>query len=1121
MPIDQALDSDVGEFCRSLERQAVRLWVEDESLCFDGPQAAFSDLVMAALKRRKAEVIAHLQSRALSKPLRRVDDTHLPLSPMQQRLWFLDQLEGPSSVYNICGAYRLRGALSVSRLQDAFALVVARHEALRTVFAAESGVPRQVILPEVVVSIEERQLADQSNLIRELQSFYEREFTLDGGQANRPLVAAALWQCGQDDFVFAVSLHHAIADGWSCQILMQEVQQAYVGEVGQLPELALQYADYAIWQERWCESADYQRELGYWKQQLAGIPELLELPTTRPRPNAQSFSGDSLEFVIPEHLLREIAQLAQSHGASNFMVLAAGLSVLLARYSKSDDIVLGVPVANRPFQELEQCIGFFANTVLLRSSITAGACFGELLAQVKQSAISAFDHQSFPLERLVEELKPKRSLSYNPLFQVLFDYQTIRQNGVVQAGGLTLEPIAASRTRTMMDLSFALEEINAEIRGVVTFSTDLFDASFIAQLCQDYVALLQALCRQPQADVLAVDFLSAQLRNKLLYQWNQQLQLDVPAVCLHELIEAQVARTPEAIALKFGEQRLSYQELDQQANALAARLITAGVTPGMFVGVCMYRSLELVVSLLAVLKSGGVYVPLDPEYPAERLGFMVADAGAAVVLVHDASCAVLPYSEATLVFADREVAASEVKPDVALSPSSLAYMIYTSGSTGKPKGAMNTHAGVVNRLWWMQAEYQLDASDVVLQKTPFSFDVSVWEFFWPLIAGAKLVIATPGGHKDSGYLVRTICQESVTTLHFVPSMLQIFLATPQLEQCASLRRVICSGEALPKPLEQLFFQKLTCELHNLYGPTEAAIDVTYWQCRRDCPRTSVPIGKPIANIQTYILDDYLQPVPVGVIGELYLGGIGVGRGYHNRPELTAEKFLIDPFVGNSPSPLYRTGDLARFDDDGVIEYLGRCDSQVKLNGFRIELGEIEAVLLRQSQLKEAAVVVKDYNGAAQLVAYCVSVTAEPVDETELKAMLLRELPEFMVPKFFVWLAAMPLSANGKLARNVLPEVEFGSRPVREFVAPQSAMEVQVAAAWSAALHCSSVGRTDDFFELGGHSLLASLMVARLSQQLGVNVAVRLLFEYPVLENFAAQFELLVGSDDAEEEEVVL
>ena len=700
-------------------------------------------------------------------------------------------------------------------------------------------------------------------------------------------------------------------------------------------------------------------------------------------------------------------------------------------------------------------------------------------------------HQDLPFEKLVEELQPVRDLSRSPLFQVMFVLQNApREN--LELPGLTLSQLASGNKTAKFDLTMFVTEGRRGLLVSLEYNTDLFEAATIERMLGHFQTVLESVVADPEQRVSNCALMPVAEKEQLLVEWNDTAVDYGPAQTLDQLISAQVARTPDNVAVIFEDEPLTYAELDRRADALAIELQRRGVAPDVMVGICMERSVELVVALVAVLKAGGAYVPLDPGYPRERLQFMVEDAKPAVVLTR----------ESVLAFEEGDNLASSFAPS-RLCASNLAYVIYTSGSTGRPKGAMNTHAGIVNRLLWMQNQYRLTAADCVLQKTPFSFDVSVWEFFWPLITGARLILAKPGGHQDPNYLAQLIAREQVTTMHFVPSMLQAFLATAELSQCASLKHVICSGEALSSEVQQRFHETMNAELHNLYGPTEASVDVTYWACERDSQRSVVPIGRPIANTEIYILDADGQLVPVGVPGELLIGGVGLGRGYLERPDLTAERFQPHPFASKPGMRLYRTGDLARYDGAGQIEYLGRLDQQVKVRGFRIELGEIEAALSAHSSVRECVVTASEVApGDMRLFAYVVPENEVSTPEV-LRQYLQQRLPEYMLPSVFVALTELPRLPNGKIDRRSLP-APSGLRPELrgEYVAPRNEIESELAQIWTAVLRVERVGINDNFFELGGHSLLATQVMARVRGVYNVEVPLRRLFESPTVANLA-------------------
>ena len=782
------------------------------------------------------------------------------------------------------------------------------------------------------------------------------------------------------------------------------------------------------------------------------------------------------------------------------MVLAAAFKLLLARYSGQQDICIGTPVAGRQRPELEPLIGCFVNTLVLRSSVDPAQSFEAFLQQVKATALEAYAHQDLPFEQLVDELKLERHTSHTPLFQAMLVLQNMPL-GSMELPGLTLQALPTDSGSAKFDLTLTFVEEGGRLHGELEYDTDLFDAGTVERMAAHFKCLVDGVLADPGAALGALPLLGQAERQQLLHGWNATAA-DYPRhETLQGLFEAQAARTPRQPALVYEGRTLDYGELNARANRLARHLRTLGVGPDVLVGVCAERSLEMVVGLLAVLKAGGAYVPLDPAYPRERLAYMLADARPAVLLTQSHLLSLLPEAGCETLCLDTQQSllqqqAADDLPCRTL-PQHLAYVIYTSGSTGRPKGVGIDHAGIVNRLHWMQQEYRLSEADRVLQKTPFSFDVSVWEFFWPLLTGATLVVARPGGHQDVQYLARLMADERVTTLHFVPPMLEVFLNAADVSGLQALRQVMCSGQALPLALQQRFFERLPqVQLHNLYGPTEASVDVTAWQCRPQPGQWCVPIGRPIANIQIHVLDGQQQPVPVGVAGELHIAGVGLARGYVNRPALTAEKFVPNPF-GAPGSRMYRSGDLVRYLPGGEIEYLGRLDDQVKIRGLRIELGEIEAALKAQPGVRDALVMAReDVAGDQRLVAYVLGQGA-PVDAAALRAALARTLPEYMVPPHVVNLPAFPLSPNGKVDRKALPAPDHAAPADAQKERPRTEVESLLASLWAEVLRVERVGLHDDFFQLGGHSLLAVQLVERIRRE-GLQVDARTLMAAPTV-----------------------
>ncbi|WP_372241582.1 amino acid adenylation domain-containing protein [Pseudomonas sp. SK] len=1030
------------------------------------------------------------------------------LSYAQQRQWFLWQLEPAGSAYNIPTALRFRGQLDVAALQRSFETLIQRHEALRTSIGEAQGQLTQVIHPSQPFQLARQALGAVAEQV--LQAQVAREVQQPFDLVHGPLLRVKLLDLAADEHVLVLTLHHIVADGWSMPLLIDELVRLYEGysqgrEVA-LAELPIQYADYALWQRAWMDAGERERQLAYWTAQLGDEHPVLELPTDRPRPALQSYRGERVDVDLGEALSLSLRQLAQRQGATPFMLLLASFQALLHRYSGQADVRVGVPIANRNRVETERLIGFFVNTQVMRAEFDTQLTFTELLAQVRQRALGAQAHQDLPFEQLVDALQPERSLSHSPLFQVMYNHQVRGKGERHRLPGLEVEALQWNVQAAQFDLTLDSFEHGQGISATLTYATDLFDASTIQQMARHWLNLLQGIVANPAQRVAELPLLDDGERQQILHGWNATQAAYPNERSIHQLIEAQVCATPDAPALVFGEQTLSYAELNCRANQLAHRLRELGVGPDVLVGIAMQRSLEMVIGLLGIVKAGGAYVPLDPEYPQERLRYMFDDSGIALLLSqsHLRDTLPIPAGLRCLELDSEDLSGySDANPDTDVAPLNLAYVIYTSGSTGRPKGAGNSHRALVNRLWWMQKAYGLDASDSVLQKTPFSFDVSVWEFFWPLMTGARLVIAQPGAHRDPQLLVEAISHYGISTLHFVPSMLQAFMTHQAVERCVSLRRVVCSGEALPAELARQALQRLpAASLYNLYGPTEAAIDVTHWTCQPD-ENISVPIGQPINNLKAHILDGSLQPAVRGSAGELYLGGVGLARGYHQRPALTAERFVPDPFSTDG-GRLYRTGDLARYRADGVIDYAGRIDHQVKIRGLRIELGEIEAHLLQLPSVQEAVVLAQDGPSGKQLVAYVVPADSRQEQgalRDSLRAALKAGLPDYMVPAHLLLLDQLPLTPNGKLDRKALPQAD-ASQLQGEYVAPQSALEQQIAAIWAQLLKLEQVGLTDNFFELGGDSIISLQVVSR-ARQAGIHFTPKELLQHQTVQGLAS------------------
>ncbi|MFJ3670272.1 non-ribosomal peptide synthase/polyketide synthase [Streptomyces sp. NPDC090106] len=1021
----------------------------------------------------EAPTVARLAARTAAAPHRtrpalgdpRPRPALLPLSSAQRRMWLLAQVDGASTAYNLPSAWRLTGALDRDALQAALDDVAARHAPLRTVFPAVDGVPHQRILDphDTQVPLTDVPFADLAGAAGHV-------FDLEQDVPFR----AALSETGPDEHVLLLLLHHIATDEWSDRPLLADLSTAYAARTaGRAPDwapLPASYTDYTLWQRDVLETGG-DSLLDHWRATLAGLPEELDLPADRPRPAESSGRGGTVGFTVPPRLEGALRALAREHGVSLFMVAQASVAALLHRLGAGDDIPLGAPVSGRGDQALEDLVGFFVNSLVLRTDLSGDPTFADLLARVREADLAAYEHQDLPFERLVEDLNPERSLARHPLFQVMVVHLAGQGDGPALPG-LTARREPLGQDTAKFDLSFDFVEQGAGdgIQGWIEYSADLFDPATAELLARRLESLLTQVAADPARPIGTLDVLLDDERALVLTDFNDTAHA-VPDLTLPELFRAQAARTPDGTALVLEDDPLTYAELDARVERLAHTLAAHGARAEATVAVALPRSLALVITLLAVHRAGAAYLPLDTGYPAERLAHTLTDARPVCLVT--AEGVTLP---------DTDVPRVTVTPDGAperpahaplptsYDPRHPAYVIYTSGSTGRPKGVTVPHRGIVNRLLWMQDTYRLGADDRVLQKTPAGFDVSVWEFFWPLITGATLIVARPEGHQDPAYLAGLIEHRHITTAHFVPSMLRAFLDEPAAARCTGLRQVMCSGEALPAPLAARFHQVLPgSRLHNLYGPTEASVDVTAREVPAD--PDAVPIGRPVWNTRTYVLDAALTPAPPGVAGELYLAGVQLARGYLGRPALSAERFVADPYSAEPGARMYRTGDLARWTRDGELEYLGRADDQVKLRGFRIELGEVETVLTAHPAVAHATVVVRD----ERLVAYVVP-SGDGADSAVLRAHTARTLPDHMIPAAVLTLDALPLTPNGKLDRRALPAPDFAAEVTD--TRPRTPLEEALCGLVAQVLGLERVGVEDDFFSLGGDSIVAMQLVAR-------------------------------------------
>jgi len=1024
-------------------------------------------------------------------------DEDLPQSLAQNRLWITWQLDPLSSAYTIPGALRLRGELDEDAVRASFQHLIQRHEALRTRFYERDDQAFQRVDANSdfdlhVIDLSHLPAAERDARAQQIREDEARtQFDLENG----PLLRVTLVRLEDEDHQLLVTLHHIIADGWSLNLLIDEFSRLYAaaaqGQTLALPPLALQYADYASWQRQWLAEGEGQRQLAYWKAQLGEEHPALSLATDHPRSAQQHHTASRHSVRLGASLSEAIRQTAQSHESTPFMLLLAAFQTLLYRYSGQRDIRIGVPNANRPRQETQGLVGFFINTLVLRAELDGRLPFNQLLAATRQAALGAQAHQDLPFEQLLEAFPQAREQG---LFQVMFNHQQRDLSALRRLPGMLADELPWHSREAKFDLQLHTEEDrNGRLGLSFDYADELFEPATIQRLAEHFIHLLHAICEHPQRALGDL---------KLMQQDEQQAWSQAPCApaqqWLPELLNPSVS---DNTALVWQDGSLTFAQLHTQANRLAHYLRDKGVGPDVCVAIAAERSPQLLIGLLAIIKAGGAYVPLDPDYPAERLAYMLRDSRAHLLLTQTALLEHLPTADGVCVIAMDSLHLDSwptQPPGLHLEGDNLAYVIYTSGSTGQPKGVGNTHAALAERLQWMQATYQLNHTDVLMQKAPISFDVSVWECFWPLITGCRLVLAGPGEHRDPHRIAQLVQEHGVTTLHFVPPLLQLFIDEPLVAECTSLRRLFSGGEALPAELRNRVLAQLPAvQLHNRYGPTETAINVTHWHCRMEDGERS-PIGRPLGNVICRVLDEQLNPVPVGVPGELCIGGIGLARGYLGRPGLTAERFVAD----HQGARLYRTGDRARWSADGVLEYLGRLDQQVKLRGFRVEPEEIEARLLALDGIAQAVVLVRD----AQLIGYYTA-HAE-LDEQQVKTALAAELPEYMVPALLMRLDAMPLSPSGKLDRRALPEPVWQTR---EHVEPETPLQQQIAAIWREVLGLPKIGLHDDFFALGGHSLLATQIISRTRQACDVELPLRTLFEASELGAFAEQVGLIQAS----------
>ncbi|MBW4592776.1 MAG: amino acid adenylation domain-containing protein [Brasilonema angustatum HA4187-MV1] len=1052
---------------------------------------------------------------------RRSQQNPAPLSFAQERLWFLDQLQPAQSLYNEPYAFRLKGSLKLTALTHSLNEIVQRHEILRTNFTMVDGQPFQVIAPTLALAlpIVDLQLLPEDELEAEVQRLTTDEQARPFDLANDPLVRVTLLQLDEAQYVLLFTMHHIVCDQWSFGVIIQEIVAFYKafskGQPSPLPELPIQYADFAVWQRQWLQGEVREAQLSYWKQQLSSTPSILELPTDRPRPAVQTNRGAKQSLILSKSLTEALKILSQQEKATLFMTLLAAFGTLLYRYTGQDDILVGTTISGRNRSEIEELIGFFVNTLVMCTDLSGTPSFREILNRVREVALGAYANQDLPFEQLVEKLQPKRNLSHTPLFQVMFQLQNTPTT-TLELPSLTLSPLEFDKETAKFDLTLGMVEKEQGLIGTLTYNTDLFDAATIHRMLGHFQTLLSSIVANPDQQISKLLIISEAERHQLLVEWNNT-QVDYPQnESIHELFEAQVERSPDTIAVVFENQQLTYHELNQRANQLAHHLRSLGVGPEVLVGICVERSLDMVIGLLGILKAGGAYVPLDPAYPQERLAFILQDAQVSVLLTQQRLIENLPKHQTKVICLDTnwESIAQESQENLIseCTTDNLAYIIYTSGSTGQPKGVLVNHANIVRLLAATQSWYHFNQQDVWTLFHSTAFDFSVWELWGALLYGGKLVVVPYWLSRSPEDFYKFLSMQQVTVLNQTPSAFrQLIQAEESLggPNKLRLRLVIFGGEALELQSLKPWFERhgdQFPQLVNMYGITETTVHVTYRPLTiadLEVAQASV-IGCPIPDLQVYLLDQYQQLVPIGVRGEMYIGGAGVARGYLNRPELTAQRFIPNCFSDKPNARLYKSGDQARYLPNGDIEYLGRIDHQVKIRGFRIELGEIEAMLVQHPAVRESVVLAQEIQPDDKyLVSYVVPSNNHTLTTSELRNFLLKQLPEYMVPSAFVMLQALPLTPNGKVDLRSLPAPE-NLRPELEvaYVMPQTELEQTIATIWQKALNIENIGIHDNFFELGGHSLLMVKVHSQLRETFKADVSILEMFRYPTISSLA-------------------
>ena len=1084
-----------------------------------------SQMATAAARDRMQLLDALLKKKGITVPAshgisNRTGPGPWPLSFAQERLWFLHQLEPGIPAYNIPIAFRLKGRLNHAALERSFAEILRRHESLRTVFTISGREPAQFVTSSSEFRLPTIDLRHHPEREAEAQRLATLDALAPFDLSTGPLIRILLIRLDGDDHVVSVAMHHIVSDGWSRGIIIREVATLYeafsANRPSPLPELPIQYADYAVWQKEFLSGAVLESHLSYWTEKLRDAPPVLNLATDRPRPPVQTFNGASEPFQFPDGLAEKLQALGAEHNASLFMVLLGAFIALLARYTDQEDIVVGSPIANRNNEELEGLIGFFINSLVLRTNLSGDPTFLQLLGRVRDETLGAYAHQELPFEKLVEALQPDRTLSHSPLYQIAFILENTPRAAAVETEGLALTPLRTESVSSKFDLTMALAQFGQNLLGSVEYNTDLFDRSTIERMITHFVRVLEAVAHNPQLKLSELPLLTEAEWQHLVVEFNETATEATSDACVHELI----ATHSQAIAVSCGQRQLTYEELHQRSNQLARLLQSFGVGPETPVALCLDRSLEMVVAILGVLKAGGAYVPIDTSYPVERIAFILDDARARLLLTEQKLAQGLAAYEGRIVCLDTEwpriaeLSTAEITSTV--SPENLAYVLYTSGSTGKPKGAMISHRGLVNYLTnWCVPAYEIEQGNGAPVHSSISFDLTITGLFGPLLAGKKVELI-PESDRIEGLAEVLRSEPGFSLVKITPAHLDLLSRqlTPS-EAAVATNAFVIGGEALTGEAISFWQENAPhTALYNEYGPTEAVVGCCVYKVPAGAKFAGVvPIGRPIPNTQLYVLDRHLNPTPIGVPGEIYIGGNGLARGYLDRPELTAERFIPNPFSRNDGSRLYKTGDLARHLPDGNIEYLGRVDRQLKIRGYRVEPGEVESMISSHGSVSDAVVIAVDDGPAGKrLVAYVVF--KDEAATTELREYLRTRLPDYMVPSLFVALPFLPLTSNGKVDLAALPAATSGQTSEHEYVAPRSPVEEMLAGIWAEVLGAQRVGVNDNFFELGGHSLLAAQVLTRMREVFKIDFPLVGLFEAPTIGDLAARIEKASFTTDA-------